>query len=260
MGEKRLPDPSFFTIEQLAEYWRVPGATVADYLMEQHLRPALRPADPPHVHALDISLTLQTDEDDWTSGHELPIRMHTAISARVSGAPIAPSEWVYFDLTSATAMSRDDSKELYAVLSTRRAVDEEATERLLSAPFMLFDGRPVEVLVEVLLGVADPTPDYLDEIWIDSTATFIIPLEEVRRFETNRGADIFHTIKPETQQAWLVNRLERAGVDPKAVPRQRGGKRGLKAEMKSAALQERPDLFTSDSFDHVWKKLPKIDP
>lgn len=259
MGKVNLPEPSFFTVEQLAGRWGVPVNMVGHYLIEQHLRPAFRPANPPRIHALYVhSLMLQAGEDDWVSHHRLPISAHATISAQVSGRPVSPGEWVYFDLTNADRMGADDHRELYAVLSTHGFYQDYGD--LLQPQFMLFDGTPVTVVAEAFTRVPQTEPEELNEIWIDCTATFLIPLEEVRRFEGSRDTDISHTMKPDTQQSWLSKRLQANGVDPEAVPRHRGGKPGLKAEIKAAALQERPDLFTSDSFNHAWKKLPKVDP
>ena len=63
--------------------------------------------------------------------------------------------------------------------------------------------------------------------------------------------------RPATRIAWLKARLVERGI-PLPMPRQRGGPTGLKAEMRAEAL-EKPGLFTTSTFDHAWKALPKVD-
>jgi len=61
--------------------------------------------------------------------------------------------------------------------------------------------------------------------------------------------------RPAARIAWLEKRLAEKGI-PLPLPRHRGGRSGLKAELRAEALAN-SNLFTPATFDHAWKELPK---
>lgn len=61
--------------------------------------------------------------------------------------------------------------------------------------------------------------------------------------------------KQRAQETSILTLLKEQGHKPSNLPNRAQGKRGVKAAIKSAALQLKPVMFSSNSFDKAWQRL-----
>lgn len=63
--------------------------------------------------------------------------------------------------------------------------------------------------------------------------------------------------KGQMQQDAIINWLKIKGYNPKELPTNPPGKRGVKADCKIQLISKRRDLFTENTFDQAWKNLKR---
>lgn len=256
--------PPFFTLQELAEYWRTTEAMIKHAVfVERTLRPAIL-----NQSSMAGPTRQGTYFVEWNPGEGLKIAPATILPlGQANSAP-----WLYVSRSVIdTGPALDIRKYMSYVVITDK-INNVAGE---FGPITLqtFDGEPAQLALGEWHDEKTEDGHWQSDfhrfppdtrIYFDVTGNIYFTLEEVERFESGK---LLQHLKPKQrpvqkaplQDAWLQEALEAIGIDPQAVPVHKGGNPGLKAKIKAAALQERPDLFTSASFTHAWKRLPKVD-